>query len=179
MGEYPQALSFKNWGFFKVLSGVYGQSASEAIFRVRAYSYNLFSPVMIYLMNKTSRKPPTGDNPLLFSISGTGSFICPVTQTLLDIPRPLITQSWGTGGKAKCSGPRVGGEPTTHWLTSITLTHWANPTPLKIEGDGWNPHLNDAGWAGFFSMNICWIYAWFLTCNSISNLVMHHNPMLS
>ena len=33
---------------------------------------------------------------LLFSISGTGSFTCPVVQTGLDIPRPLITQSWVT-----------------------------------------------------------------------------------
>ena len=36
---------------------------------------------------------PAGDNPLLFSISGTGSCICPVTQTRLEIPRPLITQA--------------------------------------------------------------------------------------
>ena len=36
---------------------------------------------------------PPGHDVLLFSISGTGSFICPVTQTRLDIPRPLITQS--------------------------------------------------------------------------------------
>ena len=36
---------------------------------------------------------PRGYNALLFSISGTGSFICLVTQTRLDIPRPLITQS--------------------------------------------------------------------------------------
>ena len=60
---------------------------------------------------------PPGDNPLLFSISGTGSFICPVAQTPLDIPRPLITQSWGTGGKPKCSVPQVGLELTTHRLT--------------------------------------------------------------
>ena len=35
---------------------------------------------------------PPGDNPLLFLISGMGSFICPVAQARLDIPRPLITQ---------------------------------------------------------------------------------------
>ena len=59
-----------------------------------------------YLMNET-RKPTTSHDALLFAISGTGSFICrhtdtaghtkafdsPVTQTRLDIPRPLITQS--------------------------------------------------------------------------------------
>ena len=36
-----------------------------------------------------------GDNPLLFSISGT------VAQTRLDIPGPLITQSRSTEGKAE------------------------------------------------------------------------------
>ena len=36
---------------------------------------------------------PLGHDALLFSISGTGSFICPLSQTGLDIPRPLITQS--------------------------------------------------------------------------------------
>ena len=60
-----------------------------------------------YLMNETRRKPTTSHDALLFAISGTGSFICrhtdtaghtkafdsPVTQTWLDIPRPLITQS--------------------------------------------------------------------------------------
>ena len=44
---------------------------------------------------------PPGDNPLLFAISGTGSFICPVALARLDIPRPLITQSRSTGGKAE------------------------------------------------------------------------------
>ena len=39
-----------------------------------------------------------GHDALLFSISGTGSFICPVAQTGLDIPRPLISQSWTIGG---------------------------------------------------------------------------------
>ena len=83
------------WGF-------YALSASKAIFRARSYSHNLFSPVMIitWWMKLGGNRPP-GDNPLLFSISGTGSFICPITQTRLDIPRPLITQSWGTGRKAE------------------------------------------------------------------------------
>ena len=37
---------------------------------------------------------PLGHNALLFfTTCGTGSFICPVAQTRLNIPRPLITQS--------------------------------------------------------------------------------------
>ena len=41
--------------------------------------YNLFSPVMMitWWMKLGGNRPP-GDNPLLFAISGTGSFICPV-----------------------------------------------------------------------------------------------------
>ena len=39
-----------------------------------------------------------GDNPLLFSICDTGSFICPVAQTWLDIPRSLTK---GTGAKSE------------------------------------------------------------------------------
>ena len=35
------------------------------------------------------------------STSGRGYFIYPVTQTRLEIPRPLITQSWTTGEKVK------------------------------------------------------------------------------
>ena len=46
---------------------------------------------------------PLEQNALLFSISGTGSFICPVTQTRLDIPRLLITQSCTT--KADLNSP--------------------------------------------------------------------------
>ena len=51
--------------------GVYAQSASEAIFRVGAYSHNYSVCKDDYLMNETigGTRPP-GDNPLLFSISG-------------------------------------------------------------------------------------------------------------
>ena len=42
-------------------------------------SYNLFSPVMI----PDSPDSP-GDNPLLFSISGTGCFICPVAESEIE-----------------------------------------------------------------------------------------------
>ena len=44
-------------------------------------------------MNETRRKPTTGTQCLLSSISGAGSLICPVAETRLDIPRP-----WTTGG---------------------------------------------------------------------------------
>ena len=81
--------------------GCYAQPASEAIFRARTYvqSYNLVSPLM--MMNETRRKPTTGrQSPFLFDKSSrtdtaghTKAFDYPVTQTRLDIPRPLITQS--------------------------------------------------------------------------------------
>ena len=55
------------WGF-------YALSASKAIFRARTYNCNLFSPVTTWWMKLGGNRPP-GDNPLLFSTSGTGSFI--------------------------------------------------------------------------------------------------------
>ena len=58
-------------------------------------------PFLLYKENL-----PPGHDALLFSISNTGSFICPVAQTRLGIPRPLFTQSWTTRGKSKCSGTR-------------------------------------------------------------------------
>ena len=61
---------------------------------------------MITWWMKLGGNRPPGYDALLFSISGTGSFICPVTQTWLDIPRPLFTQSWITGGKSKWSSTR-------------------------------------------------------------------------
>ena len=61
-----------------------------------------------YLMIELGGNLPQGHDARLFSICGTGSCIdvCPVAQTRLDIPRPLFTQSWTTGGKPKCSGTR-------------------------------------------------------------------------
>ena len=56
-------------------------------------------------MKPGGNRPP-GDNPLFLSISGTGSFICPVAESRLDIPRPLITESPSPGGKPRCSVPR-------------------------------------------------------------------------
>ena len=70
-------------------------------------SYNLFSLViMITWLMKLGGNLPLGHDALLFLKSGHGSFICPVTQTRLDIPGPLFTQSSTTGGKSKCSGMR-------------------------------------------------------------------------
>ena len=46
-----------------------------------------------YLWMKLEGNLPLGHDALLFSITGTGCIICTVAQTLLDIPRPLITQS--------------------------------------------------------------------------------------
>ena len=54
---------------------------------------------------KLWRNLPPGHDVLLFSISGTRSFICPVAQTQLGIPRLLFTQSWTTGSKVKVLRP--------------------------------------------------------------------------
>ena len=40
---------------------------------------------------------PPGHDALLFSISGTGSFICPAPQSRLDIPRRLIVDLYNHG----------------------------------------------------------------------------------
>ena len=93
----------------------YAQSASEAIFRARAY--NLFSPVMmITWWMKLGGNLPPGHDALLFSRSGTGSCICPHAR--LDIPRPLFTQSWTTGGMSnrRSVGPQ--------WNTPTTRLRW-------------------------------------------------------
>ena len=47
---------------------------------------------MITWWMKLGENLPLGHNALLFSISGTESIICPVAETRLDIPRPLINQ---------------------------------------------------------------------------------------
>ena len=60
---------------------------------------------------------PLGHDALLFSISGTGSFLCPVTDTPRPYqPRPLITDSSGhTKAFDYCHGGGVVGSnsPTT------------------------------------------------------------------
>ena len=57
--------------------------------------YNTFSPVMMssYRCMKLGGNLPPRHDALFFSISGTGSFLCPDAQTRLDILRPLFTQS--------------------------------------------------------------------------------------
>ena len=89
--------------FYAIIKGIYAQSESEAIFRARTYNWITYncSPVMITWWMKLGGNRPPGDNPLFFLISGMGSFICLVAETWLDIPKPLITQSRSTGGKAE------------------------------------------------------------------------------
>ena len=119
-------LSF-DWGF-------YVQLASEAIFRARVYSHNLFSPVMmITWWVKLGGNRPLGDNPLLFSISGTGSFICQVAQTRLNIPKPQITQSRSTEGKAEVFSSASG-----TWTDNASVH---SPTRKPTEPD--QPPLNE------------------------------------
>ena len=101
-------------------------------------SYNLFSPLMMTtLWMKPGGNRPLGDNPLLFSISCTGSFICPVVQARLDIPRPLITQSRSTGGKAEMfSSRRTDGGQIMHLTLPKMLikTHENYPPTRQFDG---------------------------------------------
>ena len=63
---------------FKFEWRFYALSASEAIFRVRTYSHNLFSPVvMMTSWRKLGGNLPPEHDALLFLIRGMGSFICP------------------------------------------------------------------------------------------------------
>ena len=62
--------------------------------------------------------------------SGMGSFICPVAQTPLGIPRPLFTRSRTTGGKSTCSGTRqiqTAGEWLVHSRTHQPPDHDDRP----------------------------------------------------
>ena len=70
---------------------------------------------------------PPGDNPLLFAISGTGSFISPVAQTRLDIPRPLLTQSRSTGGKAEMFSSAGGTRTDNTSVRSRTCYQLSHP----------------------------------------------------
>ena len=72
----------------------YALSASKVIFRARTYTVITCSVRWWWSKNDTSRRPTTGTRcPTLFD---TGSIICLVAETRLDIPRPLITQSWAS-----------------------------------------------------------------------------------
>ena len=84
---------------------------------------------------------PPGHDALLFSVSGTGSVICPVAQTRLDMPRPLFTQSWTTGGSQ--SAPAQGRfEPPTcrstveHANHQTTMTASSQRIPGSSTGGG-------------------------------------------
>ena len=74
---------------------------------------------------KTSLKEnlPLRHDALLFSTSGTGSFICPVIQTCLDIPRSLITQSMTTWRRRR-----------SRWLVFRCETD-ANRRPVNPQSD--------------------------------------------
>ena len=85
---------------------------------------------------KTRRKPTPGHDALLFSISGAGPFICPVSQTRLDTPRPLFTQSWGTGGKSKCSGTRQI-QTGLHWQYVCGYFRSIYITLTGVRGHNW------------------------------------------
>ena len=80
---------------------------------------------------------PPGHDALLFSISGTRSCVCPVAQTRLDIPKPLITQSWTTGGgrvkfvSFQCQADSSR-RPFGLQSTALTTRPWWPPPPPKI-----------------------------------------------
>ena len=74
-----------------------------------------------------------GEN-LPLSISGTGSFICPVTQSRLDIPSPLFTQSWTTGGSQGCLA-RVRLERPTCRSTVDHANHQTTTTAVHLTAD--------------------------------------------
>ena len=60
---------------------------------------------MITWWMKLGGNLPLEHDALLLSISGTGSCMCSVAQTRLDIPRPLPSHG-PLGGKSKCSGTK-------------------------------------------------------------------------
>ena len=91
-----------------------------------------------------NRQP--GDNPLLFSISGTGSFICPVAQTRLDIPRPLITQSRSTGGKAEMFSSTGGTRIDNTSVRSRTRYQLSHPSSPGGSQDRPYPYIHGNGW---------------------------------
>ena len=73
-----------------------------------------------YLMNETRRKASTRTrHPTLFDKWHGIFYICLVAQTRLDIPRPLITQSWTTGGKVKVLRHKADAKQSNTLQTSI------------------------------------------------------------
>ena len=95
------------------------------------------------MMNETRRNPTTRTRcpSPFYSISGTGSFICPVAQTQLDIPRALITQSWATIGERSIFGKldpptcRSTVEHANHQTTMTAPKRRISYTPGPQRGD--------------------------------------------
>ena len=77
-------------------------------------------------------------------ISGTGSFICPVTQTWLDIPRPLFTSHGPLGEsavtrqirKAPCRSTQSNTPTTRPTITAPSRRINYRPTPGPQRGGG-------------------------------------------
>ena len=131
-------------------------------------------------MNETRRKPSTGTQcPTLFdkwhgtfympsrtdTAGHTKAFDYPVTQTRLDIPRPLITQSWTTGGKSKCSGTSqiLTADLSVHSLTRQPPDHDDRPTS---EGQLY-PGCSSRGRGDLLKQSRTWnmfVYKMFATC---------------
>ena len=106
-------------------------------------------------MNEPRRKPTTGRQyPLLISIRGMGSFICPVAQTRLDIARPLIIPSRSTGGNRNVQPhedskrQHIGSHGTRYQLSHPSsldpknssseggaFSYWATGPPPKLVGN--------------------------------------------
>ena len=84
---------------------------------------------MITWWMKLGGHRPPGDNPLLFSISGTGSLISGWTYQGLWLPSRGALR-----GKPKCSVPRVGLEPTTHQSGVERATNCAPVISLPNHG---------------------------------------------
>ena len=123
--------------------GFHALSISKAIIRARTYSHTLFSPVMMITWGtKLVGSLPPGHDVLLFSTSGTGSFIYPVAQTQLDIQWHLIIPShgplvgmprWAISGGGKL-------EPTTGRSTVDHAYHQTTRTPVGLCGSEGRRH---------------------------------------
>ena len=118
----------------------------------------------------TVHLPPAHDA-LLLSISGTGCFICPVAQTRLDIPRPLITQShrygWTYQGLWLPSHTDTAGH-TKVFIYPVTQTRLDIPRPLITQSHrhGWTYqglYLRQAfvdHWRKVFPHKADWLSDW-------------------
>ena len=83
--------------------GIYGHLQVED-----TQSYNLFSPViMITWWMELGGNLPLGHNALLFSISGMGSYICPVAQRRMNIPFDYPVMGHYSGGEVASPANRT------------------------------------------------------------------------